>query len=374
MIGVARRFTEEVVAPGAEVWETSGLVPRGVLQEAARRGLTGLLVPETLGGRALDCRTLTGVARELAAADLAVAFLLIVHNNLMGAIARYAEPERARRYLDPMARFDRQGAFLLTEPGAGSDATAIATTARRDGRGWRIDGAKAWVTGGASADLLSVYVQTEPGSGARGIAAFLIEAERPGITREPAYALFGGNALAVAGFRFDAVEATDEDILVPPDEGFAAAMSGIGLARILVGAMCCGMLESALEQALSYVKSRQAFGRRLEAFQGLIWQLADVATDLAAAERLVAHAAETLDASGSAIVDAAHAKKFATRAALSGIATCMQALGAEGLRRERGLGRHLAGAKICAYLDGTTEIQNVVISRALLGGRSGGRE
>ncbi len=370
MKGTARRFAEEVIAPGAAAWARSGAVPRSVLQDAARRGLTALLVPEALGGRGLDGRQLVAVVRELAAADLALAFQLIVHNNLMGAIARFAGPELQRRYLEPLRRFDLQGAFLLTEPGAGSDAAAIATTARRTGRRWRIDGRKAWVTGGVGADLLSVYVQTDPGAGARGIAAFLIEAERPGVTREAGYELFGGNALGTAGFRFDDVEADAGDLFVPPGEGFAAAMAGIDLARICVAAMCCGMLGAALDEALGYVKVRTAFGRPLESFQGLSWQLADVATDLLAAERLVDHAATAFDSGRRATLEAAHAKKFATRVALPGIAACMQALGAEGLRSERVLGRHLAGAKICQYLDGTTEIQNVVISRALMAARA----
>jgi alkylation response protein AidB-like acyl-CoA dehydrogenase len=212
---------------------------------------------------------------------------------------------------------------------------------------------------------LSVYAQTDPAQGWRGIAAFLVEADTEGVMRQAPYQLLGGHGLGACGFRFEDCRVDEGDLMVPPGHGFKVAMSGIDLARVCVAAMTSGMLRESLEVAVEHTAGRQAFGARIAEFQGMQWQLADVATDLAAARLLTRDAAERIDEGGDATVAAAHAKKFATRAALSGIAQCMQALGAEGLKQEHPLARHLAGAKIAQYLDGTTEIQNVVISRSL---------
>src|SRR5690606_38800113 len=154
----------------------------------------------------------------------------------------------------------RIGAFLLTEPRGGSDAAAIETRARRDGDGWRLDGEKAWVSNAVNAGLLSVYAQTEPEAGARGIACFLVEAETPGVERLPPYSLLGGHALGAGGFRFADVRLGPGALFIPPGEAFRAAMRGIDIARVNVAAMCCGLLEDALDRALDRVASRPPFG------------------------------------------------------------------------------------------------------------------
>ena len=283
---------------------------------------------------------------------------------------RNGSPEQHRRFLPDLLQGGRIGAFLLTEPTGGSDAAAIRTTAAATGQGrWRIDGAKAWVSNGAIADLLSVYVQTDADAGWRGIGCFLIEADRAGVIREPAYDLMGGHALGTGGFRFEGCEVAADDMLLAPGAAFKAAMAGIDLARVTVAAMCCGMLRSALDCALDYTTTRQAFGQATASFQGLQWMLADAATDLRAARLLTYDAACELDAGGDATEAAAHAKKFASRVALTRIADCMQAMGAAGYHGDYPLARHLSMAKMAQYLDGTTEIQNVVIARKLFAGR-----
>jgi len=366
VVDAAATFAREVVAPQAATWEQARSMPVATLRAAAEAGLTGLLLPAEAGGHGLSYTAMARVMEEMAAADMAFAFSLVVHNNLMGNIAANGDAAQQARHLPALLAGERIGAFLLTEPSGGSDAAAIRTRAVRDGDGWRLDGAKAWVTNAAHADLLSVYAQTEPEEGWRGIACFLVDAEAPGVVREPPYSLLGGHAMGAGGFGFEAVRVTDADMLVPPGRGFKAAMAGIDLARANVAAMCCGMLRTGLDVALRQASARMAFGQPVAAFQGLQWQLADVATDLHAA-RLMAYAAtQGIDRDGAAPLAAAHAKKFATRVALTGLSQCMQALGADGLKQEHPLARHLAGAKIAQYLDGTTEIQNVVISRALL--------
>ena len=366
-VALAREWAQVAVAPLAEAWETERRFAREAFASAAEAGLTGLTAPGSDGGRALGPVALTRVMEEIAAVDLGVAFSLAVHNNLVGAVARWAGWELRDRYLDDLVAGRRLGAFLLTEPGVGSDAAAIATTARRepDG-GWVLDGAKAWVSNGAEASVLSVYATTEAGAGHRAVAAFLIDADTPGVERVTPYPLIGAHSLGTAEFLFDNCRVSPDALFVPAGQGFRAAMEGIDLARVLVGAMCCGMLDAGLEVARHYVSGRHAFGQALSGFQAVQFSLADVATDLEASRLLTYRAAQLLAAGdGSAAVAAAHAKKFATRAAERGLAACMQVMGAAGARRHHCLPRHLTGARLTHYLDGATEILDVVISRSL---------
>jgi alkylation response protein AidB-like acyl-CoA dehydrogenase len=365
-IEAAVNFATDTIAPNAAGWEQQRHLPPEGIRPAAAAGLTGLLLAEDLGGGGLSKTAMARVMEELSRADMAYAFVLVVQNNFMNAIAQGGSRAQRERYLPGMLSGDCLGAFLLTEPQSGSDAANVTTTARRDGGGWILNGAKAWVTSAASADLLSVYAQTDAALGWRGIAAFMIEAEHPGVIRETPYSTMGAHVMGTGGFRFADCRVDDDAILYPPGEGFKGALAGIDLARANVAAMCCGMLANSLDVALVHIMDRHAFGQRMADFQGLQWQLADVATDLHAT-RLMAYAAtRAIDAGTPAAILAAHAKKFAARAALKGIADCMQVMGAEGFKHDFPLARHLACAKMAHYIDGTTEIQNVVISRDLL--------
>ncbi len=369
MVARAAAFAADVVAPNAAGWEARRTVPRAALGEAAAAGLCGLIVPTELGGQGLGVVATARVMQELAAADMAFGFALVVHNNLAGSIARNGTTAQIGRYLPDMLAGRRIGAFLLTEPQVGSDAAAIETRARRNGDGWVLDGEKAWVTNAAVADILSVYAQTDPAAGWRGIACFLVEAGAPGVERSAAYQLMGGHAMGTGGFRFADTPVGSDGMLLKAGAGFKAAMTGIDFARVVLSAMCCGMMQAGLDCALDYAVRRRAFGRPIAEFQGLQWMLADAATDLQASRLLTYDAARRLDAGADATIASAHAKKFATRAALVRLADCMQTMGAAGYRADYPLARHLAAAKMAQFLDGTTEIQNVVIARALFRGR-----
>jgi alkylation response protein AidB-like acyl-CoA dehydrogenase len=366
MIAKAAEFSNRYVGQGAAAWERQkGLPPEGI-RAAAEAGLCGMLLAEDLGGKALSKSAMARVMEELSKADMAYAFVLIVHNNLMNAIADNGTQEQKARYLPAMLSGECLGAFLLTEGQGGSDAANVTTTARRERGGWIIDGAKVWVSNAATAGLLSVYAQTDADLGSRGIACFLIEADCQGVIREAPYAMLGAHAMGVGGFRFENCRIQDDALLLPPGAGFKGAMAGIDLARANVAAMCCGIMANSLDVALAYCAGRRLFGQRVTEFQGLQWQLADVATDLHAARLMAASALAAIDAGEGAAIPAAHAKKFATQAAERGVAACMQAMGANGYKHEYPLARHLACARMANYIDGTTEIQNVVISRDLL--------
>ncbi|MBJ81961.1 MAG: hypothetical protein CL462_03555 [Acidimicrobiaceae bacterium] len=362
----AQTWAKDFVAPRAETWETERRFAREAFDSAGQNRLTGLLVPSNDGGEDISVIGLARVLEEIAAADFSIAFSLVCHNNLAGAVGRRPNGPLRDSVLPGLVEGSLVGAFLLTEPEVGSDAAAIAVAATNDGDEWLLNGEKAWVTNGTDADVLSVYAQTDSSLGHRGIATFLIDANTPGVTKTPGYELLGGHGLGANSIRFDNCRVSAESIFQPVGQGFRAAMEGIDLARVLVGAMCCGMLRTALTTASNYVRNRLAFGSRLADLQGVRFKLADVATDLEASRLLTYRAALTVQEGRNAAVEAAHAKKFSTRVTETGIASCMQVMGANGAKRHHPLPRHLNAARLTHYVDGATEIQDVVISRSLL--------
>ncbi len=359
-------FSHGYIESNAARWERERRIPREAFVQAAAAGLCGLLVPEDCGGAGLFVSELTGVAEALAYSDMGFAFALVPHNNLASAIARQGSEEARSQYLPSMLDGTNIGAFLLTEPGAGTDASAISTTAVRCDEGWILNGAKAWITNATNADILRVYARTDENAGSREILDFLVRADQPGVIREAPYEMLGGYATGTGGFRFENVILTEDQLFSPPGTAYRAAMDAIALARVLVAALCVGILRRGVDVGVDYMKSRKAFGQRLADNQGLRWMLADVATDLEATAALVDRAARLIDQnSDEALVATAHAKKFSARAATRGLEQCMQVLGANGLRQDLPIARHFAAAKMAHYLDGTTEVQNLVISRAL---------
>ena len=366
LVSAAEAFAAEEVRPAAAEWEKTRALPPEMFARAASAGLTAAILPKEVGGQDASMQCAAKIAEILAAADFGFAFALKVHANAANAVARRGTDEQRHRLLPDMIDGRRIGAFCLTEPGVGSDATAITCRAENASGEWIVNGEKAWVTNGVTASVMSVYVQTDPSAGWKGIANLLVEDDFPGVARGPAYDMLGGHAAGLCDLHFADCRVPEINLLIPPGEGFKAAMAGINMARMFVAAICCGMLADSLRRALAYGAERMAFGKPILANQGLQWTLADVATDLEACRRLTEHAARTLDAGEAGITECAHAKKFATRAAVRGISTCMQAMGARGLRAEEPFARHFAAAKMCEFLDGTTEIQNVVISRGLL--------
>jgi alkylation response protein AidB-like acyl-CoA dehydrogenase len=361
----ARRFRRDYVAPRAAVWERERALPQEAIREAARHGLTAIEVPEAQGGQGAGFMAKTLIAEELARSCMGFAFSLINTQNTAARIARQGTLAQIARHLAPLIAGERRGGTSLTEPGAGSDFPAITTTARKTETGWVLEGEKAWLTNGASAETILVYAKTDAAAGTAGIAAFLIDATMPGFERLPAYDLMGGHAIGAGGFRLRDFRVGEEALFYPPGEAFKRALGGINGARVYVAAMCCGMVAEALRIALDYATRRQAFGKRLLDHQGLRWSLVEVATELEAARLLTYRGAEIIAREGDAVLAAALAKKFAVEMAGRRLDQCMQAMGAEGLREEYPIGRHIASARIAAYVDGTTEIQNERIGALL---------
>ncbi len=362
----AQDFAARVIAPNAAAWDAAGAaLPRAVVAEWAELGLNALQVSQARGGGGAGYHCKLLVAEAVAAQCFPSAFAL---NNMQGAVTRMereGSADQVSRYLAPMMAGAIVGAPSLSEPGAGSDFGAIATRATKVDGVWALDGEKAWVTNGVIADQLVMYAQTDPGAGLRGIASFIVDLHAPGIERRPAEALIGGAAIGACGIRLTGVRVPDSDLFAPPGQAFKRALVGITGARVHVAAMICASVDSALRLAVRHAGTRHSFGRPLIGHQGLRWQLVDVATKLEAARLLVARAADIYAAGGDAQVEAAMAKKFAAEMATRAVAACMQAMGAEGLRTSHPLGRHLTSARIAAYVDGTTEIQNERVGAAL---------
>jgi len=365
VVAQARDFAETHVAPHAAQWEWDRHYPLETIKAACAIRLNTIELAKKHGGQGLSFSCKLRTFEEIAKADFAFAFALINHHNACARFARDGQPGQVARLLPRMIAGDLIGCAGLSEPGVGSDFGGLEMTAERVEGGWKLNGAKAWITNAAAAGLSIAYAQTDKAQGYRGIACFAIEAERPEFHREPPFALHGGHAIGVGGFRLVDYFAPDESVLHPPGQAFKAALAGINGARTYVAAMCCGMLEASLETAVRYTQQRKTFGQPVIAHQGVRWKLVDAATDLEAARLLTYRAARLIDEGGDAVLPAAYAKKFATEMVLVRIADCIQAMGANGLRADYPLARHLAGAKIAAYTDGSIEMMNERIGAAL---------
>ena len=366
LVARARQFARDVVMPNAARWERERRMPLEALRQAAALGLLSIEVPKTHGGLGMSFFAKLRVAEELARACMAFSFSLINVHNSAWRLAADGKPEHVERYVPALMRAERLGGAALSEPGAGSDFAAIATTARKVDGGWRLTGEKAWITNAAHADVFVTYAQTDPAARGKGIACFVVDGTRPGFERVAPFQLMGGHAIGAGGFRLTDYFAPDGDLLYPAGQAFKTALGSINGARTYVAAMCCGMLEEALSCALRYGAARQAFGKRVIDHQGIAWKLAQVANDLEAARLLAYRAAAIIDSKGDALLAAAHAKKFASDMIVERLSDCMQAMGAAGLREEYPIGRHIALARIANYVDGSTEIQNERIGATLL--------
>ena len=366
----ARQFASEIVAPSAAEWQRGTLDPRNALRDACQAGLATIELPTGLGGHGMRYAAKLRVVEELAKADFGFAFALVNHHNALVRVAQAHETIRAT-LLPRLLTGASFGASAYTEPEHGSDLISLETRADRVAGGWRISGSKSWITGAAWADVFLTLVQTRPGDGAAGIALVLIEADRAGFERSAPYDTAGGRAIGLGGFRLHDYFVPDEAVLQQPGTALRAALEGINGARCYVAAMCAGMLESALEVALRYTSRREAFGQPTLDFQGIRWSLVDVATDLVALRLLTYRAARLISSDDSARRKAAHAaaasaKKFAGDHTLYHLSHCIQALGANGLREDYPLVRHLLAAKMAAFADGTTEMMNERLGKLLV--------
>ncbi len=370
----ADKFRTTTLEPEASTWEfVDRHVNTEALREAARLGLTGIEVDKSVGGLGLGFREKVRIAEILSQSSMGFAFSLINTQNVTADLDRLGTDEHRSDLLPSLLSGRRFGATALTEPHAGSDFAAIKTSAAPISGGWLLNGQKAWITNGAIADVVLCYAQTDPDEGRDGIACFLVDGQRDGFVADSPYSLTGGSGIGVGGFTLEDFEVDDADLLIEPGEGFKAALELLNGARVYVAAMACSMIRSALAEAVDYAGSRETFGKTLLDHQGLNWSLADVANKLEAAEALTAVSVDAVSQriEGTGIdarnvgLAAAHAKRFAVEILEPSLRTCMQAMGANGLRTNNKAGRLLTEARVAAYVDGTTEMQTELIGKAL---------
>ncbi len=361
-------FRRSAVDPFVAGWEAShSMAPPEMYAAAAEAGVLSAAVPAEHGGLGHSFGTKRAVFDLIAETAMATSFSLINSHNIAETIAESGTPAQIERWVPDLMAARAIGCTAITEPGAGSDVTSMRTMATTDGDGWRIDGAKAWITNAPIADVIVAYVQTAPGAGASGIAGFLIDTSRPGVSCTHVEALPGGHGIGAGTFTFDGYRAESDELFAAPGDGFRRLLTGINGARTYVASMCCAMVRNSLSVAVDYAASRQAFGAPTLDFQGLRWSLADVANRLEAATALTQLASDAIDHGQprDAVLPAAHAKKFATEIAEPSIAACMQAMGAAGLRDDHALGRHLAAARIACFTDGSTQMMTERIAGTL---------
>lgn len=358
LVATARDFARDYVAPQAAGWERSRKIPREALREAAKIGLTGLDSPKEEGGAGTGFIAKLLVLEAISEEDMGFAFSLTNTQGMAGRIAKGGTPSQKEHFLKDLLSTERLGATCLTEPGAGSDFAAIQTRAEKVDGGWRLSGEKAWITNAAEADVFLIYAQSDPEKRGRGIVSFLVDARQEGFERVPAYSLLAGHAFGVGGFKLNDMFVPDEDLVGGSGEAFSVALKSINGARTYVAGMLNAMVHSSLSHAVRYGAQREAFGKPVIQHQGLKWSLAGVATKLEASRLLTYRAARLIEEDGDAMLAAAHAKKFAGDFAVQAIADCIQAMGANGMRDDVPLGRHLACAKLGCYADGSTEIMN----------------
>lgn len=355
----ARAFVDGVVRPAIRDWEQDAVYPRTAVRNS---GLTGMFAPAEDGGLDLTFAQAVDVFEQLGRGDAALAFSMSMHNAVTAAVTRSGDGAMRARWAEALVAGDALGGFSLTEPQAGSDATAITTLATRgDGR-WTLRGRKAWVTLGGEADMFLVFAKTSEEPGHADIAGFVVDASAAGVSFGAPYAKAASDFLPITDMELQDAPAT---LLVPAGQGMRTALAAIDVARFDIAAIANGLHAEALDVASRYAAQRSVFGKPLLQHQGLAWALADTATELEAARGLTRRAADAIGA-GDGSVAVAHAKRFGPDAALRAAIQCSETLGAYGWLHDYPLARFIALAKMLQVVDGSAEVQRIVIARDLV--------
>lgn len=351
-----REFAVRRVRPAAASWSLGESPSRDIVDETARLNLFGVEVPPTHGGLGMRFCSKAKAAQILAAADFGFAMSVINTHNVALRLATSASDRIRNQFLPDLLVGRTSACTALTEPGAGSDVAAIATTAVRSGDGWILDGEKAWIINGRRADLAIVFAQTDRTQGLRGLAAFLVDLAAAGVSRFAIDSAFSQTSTGTGGFVLKSVRVSEECLLLPPGTAFRTIIEEINGARAYVAAMCCGMLDAALDTVSAYGDGRMVFGKKLSELPTWRQVLADAETALAAACALTARSVDLVAAGEDARLAAAQAKIAAVEAGQRHLPALMHAMGAEGLRPQHCLARHLGALQSAALTDGANAV------------------
>ena len=363
----ARSFAQSELHPNAADWDRESRFPAEAIAEMGRLGFLGMLVPEEWDGAGADSVSYALALIEIAAGDGSCSTIMSVHNSVACMpILRYGSQEQKERFLRPLARGEMLGAFCLTEPQAGSDASAIKTRARREGNRWILSGVKQFITSGQNADLAIVFAVTDPDQGSKGITAFVVPTDSPGYRVASVEKKLGQRASDTCQIVFEDVELTPDLMLGEEGEGYKIALANLEGGRIGIAAQSLGMARAAYEAALAYAKEREAFGKPIAQQQAVAFRLADMATQLRAAELMVLDAAALRDAERPCLKEACMAKLLASEAAERICSDAIQIHGGYGYLADFPVERIYRDVRVCQIYEGTSDIQRLVIGRQIL--------
>ena len=363
-----RAYVAAEVAPHAATWDRDASFPSAALKGLAALGLFGVFVPEHLGGAGLDYTALALALEEVAAGDGATSTILSVNNcPVCNILLNHGSAAQQEQWLKPLASGALLGAFALTEAHAGSDASALRTTARRDGDHYVIDGAKQFITSGKNGDLAIVFAVTDKGAGKKGISAFIVPTNTPGYSVPRIERKLGQHASDTAQLLFDNCRVPVENMIGAPGEGYRIALSSLEGGRIGIAGQAIGMARAALEAALRYAHQRSAFNQPLFNHQSVQFRLADMATQVEVARQMMLHAAALKDASRPCLKEAAMAKLFASEMAEKVCSDAIQIHGGYGYVGDFPVERIYRDVRVTQIYEGTSDIQRIIIGRALAG-------
>jgi butyryl-CoA dehydrogenase len=361
-----RAFAQEQLWPNAARWDKEHHFPREAHRGLAALGAYGICVPEQYGGAGLDYLTLALVLEEIAAGDGGTSTAISVTNCPVNAILmRYGSEAQKQRWLVPLAKGELLGAFCLTEPQAGSDASALRTTARRDGDGYVLDGVKQFITSGRHGDLAIVIAVTDKAAGKRGMSAFVVPTDAAGYVVARLEDKVGQHSSDTAQITFDGCRIPLDHRIGEEGEGYRIALSALEGGRIGIAAQSVGMARSAFDVALAYAKERQSFGTAIFDHQAVGFRLAECATQLEAARQLIWHAAALRDAGRPCLKEAAMAKLFASEIAERVCSVAIQTLGGYGYLSDFPVERIWRDVRVCQIYEGTSDVQKLIIQREL---------
>ena len=363
---MVRDFAQTEIAPFVERMEEHDEFPREILNKMAELGLMGITIPEEYGGAGMDYISYIIAINELSRVSATIGVILSVHTSVgTNPILYFGTDEQKQKYVPKLAAGEYLGAFALTEPNAGSDAASLKTRAVKDGDFYNLNGSKIFITNGGEADTYVVFAITDPEKGSKGISAFIVEKDTPGLIigkNEHKMGLHGSRTVQLT---FEDCKVPAENLLGEEGEGFKIAMSNLEYGRIGIAAQSLGIAEAALEAAVGYAKERKQFGKPIALHQGIGFKLAEMATAVEAARLLVFRAA-SLKANGiQCAQEASMAKLFASKTAMEVAIEAVQVFGGYGYTKEYPVERYFRDAKICEIYEGTSEIQRIVISRKL---------
>lgn len=364
---MVRDFAQEQIAPKIEEMEETDQFPAEIVKQMGELGLLGIPIPEEYGGSGMDFTSYIIAINELSKVSATVGVILSVHTSVgTNPIFYFGNEQQKQKYVPKLASGEFLGAFAITEPGAGSDAASIRTTAVKNGDHYILNGSKIFITNAGAADTYIVSAKTDSTAGVKGISAFIVDKDTPGFSvgkKEKKMGLHGSNTCEVI---FEDAKVPVENLLGEEGDGFKILMANLDVGRIGIAAQSLGIAEAALESALNYAKERKQFGKPIAAQQGLAFKLADMATKVEASRLLVYRAAALRQQGLPCGKEASMAKLFASSTAMKVATEAVQVFGGYGYTKEYPVERFFRDAKICEIYEGTSEIQRIVISKHLL--------